>query len=150
MIVSILRVISLFMWTMCVQETDSTCVKAANDVLVKSLTRENTLIATAWYDLANRLQSNHVVLQRRQDAPRTWLNKQRQLVNSGPRRWIWKVGCGGSSIHKQEHYREKLVAWVAWICIFDGLLDERTNSWSEYSVCIIGGKKDSQIRTLKV
>ncbi|TEY48904.1 hypothetical protein BOTCAL_0289g00030 [Botryotinia calthae] len=65
---------------------DPEAQKAANDVLVKNLTRENTLIATAWYDLANRLQSNHVVLQRRQDAPRTWLNKQRQLVNSGPRR----------------------------------------------------------------
>jgi hypothetical protein len=27
------------------------------------------------------LQSNHVVLQRRQDAPKSWLNKQRQMVN---------------------------------------------------------------------
>ncbi|KAF7960006.1 hypothetical protein EAE96_001607 [Botrytis aclada] len=65
---------------------DPEAQKAANDVLVKNLTRENTLIATAWYDLTNRLQSNHVVLQRRQDAPKSWLNKQRQLVNSGPRR----------------------------------------------------------------
>ncbi|KAF7933450.1 hypothetical protein EAE99_003335 [Botrytis elliptica] len=65
---------------------DPEAQKAANDVLVKNLTRENTLIATAWYDLTNRLQSNHVVLQRRQDAPRSWVNKQRQLVNSGPRR----------------------------------------------------------------
>ncbi|KAF7885003.1 hypothetical protein EAF00_010821 [Botryotinia globosa] len=65
---------------------DPEAQKAANDVLVKNLTRENNLIATAWYDLTNRLQSNHVVLQRRQDAPRSWVNKQRQLVNSGPRR----------------------------------------------------------------
>ncbi|KAI9647522.1 hypothetical protein NHQ30_003907 [Ciborinia camelliae] len=65
---------------------DPEAQKAANDVLVKNLTRENTLIATAWYDLTSRLQSNHVVLQRRQDAPKSWLNKQRQLVNSGPRR----------------------------------------------------------------
>ncbi|KAF7899066.1 uncharacterized protein EAF01_008279 [Botrytis porri] len=65
---------------------DPEAQKAANDVLVKNLTRENALMATAWYDLTNRLQSNHVVLQRRQDAPKSWLNKQRQLVNSGPRR----------------------------------------------------------------
>ncbi|THV49812.1 hypothetical protein BGAL_0178g00190 [Botrytis galanthina] len=65
---------------------DPEAQKAANDVLVKNLTRENNLMATAWYDLTNRLQSNHVVLQRRQDAPRSWVNKQRQLVNSGPRR----------------------------------------------------------------
>jgi protein HOOK3 len=39
------------------------------------------MIATAWYDLTSRLQSNHVVLQRRQDMPKSWLNKQRQMVN---------------------------------------------------------------------
>jgi protein HOOK3 len=61
-------------------------VKAANEALIKSLMRENNLIATAWYDLTSRLQSNSVVLQRRQDAPRSWLNKQRQLVNAIPRR----------------------------------------------------------------
>ena len=38
------------------------------------------MIATAWYDLTSRLQSNHVVLQRRHDAPRSWVNKQRQMV----------------------------------------------------------------------
>ncbi|RAL61573.1 hypothetical protein DID88_009612 [Monilinia fructigena] len=65
---------------------DPEAQKAANDALVKNLIRENTLIATAWYDLTSRLQSNHVVLQRRQDAPKSWLNKQRQLVNSGPKR----------------------------------------------------------------
>jgi len=54
--------------------------------MIKNLTRENALIATAWYDLTSRLQSNHVVLQRRQDAPRSWLNKQRQMVNATPRR----------------------------------------------------------------
>jgi protein HOOK3 len=61
-------------------------VKAANEALIKSLMRENNMIATAWYDLTSRLQSNSVVLQRRQDAPRSWLNKQRQLVNAIPRR----------------------------------------------------------------
>lgn len=39
------------------------------------------MIATAWYDLSSRLQSNHFVLQRRNENPKSWLNKQRQLVN---------------------------------------------------------------------
>ncbi|PNY25040.1 Uncharacterized protein TCAP_05023 [Tolypocladium capitatum] len=60
--------------------------KAATDQIIKNLRRENALIATAWYDLTSRLQSNHVVLQRRHDAPRSWLNKQRQMVNATPRR----------------------------------------------------------------
>ncbi|KAM0419007.1 hypothetical protein ACHAPT_012058 [Fusarium lateritium] len=55
--------------------------KAASDQIIRNLERENALIATAWYDLTSRLQSNHVVLQRRNDAPRSWLNKQRQMVN---------------------------------------------------------------------
>ncbi|PMD56503.1 uncharacterized protein K444DRAFT_536264, partial [Hyaloscypha bicolor E] len=61
-------------------------VKVEYEAKIKNLTRENALISTAWYDLTTRLQSNHVVLQRRQDAPRSWLNKQRQMVNATPRR----------------------------------------------------------------
>jgi len=60
--------------------------KVEYEAKIKNLTRENALISTAWYDLTTRLQSNHVVLQRRQDAPRSWLNKQRQMVNATPRR----------------------------------------------------------------
>jgi len=60
-------------------------VKAANETLIKNLSRENHLMATAWYDITSRLQSNHVVLQRRQDAPKSWLNKQRQMVNASRR-----------------------------------------------------------------
>ncbi|ATY67233.1 microtubule binding [Cordyceps militaris] len=59
----------------------ATAQKAAADQMMKNLQRENALIATAWYDLTSRLQSNHVVLQRRHDAPKSWLNKQRQMVN---------------------------------------------------------------------
>ncbi|EOO00421.1 putative microtubule binding protein [Phaeoacremonium minimum UCRPA7] len=55
--------------------------KATSDQIIKNLQRENALITTAWYDLTARLQSNHVVLQRRQDMPKSWLNKQRQMVN---------------------------------------------------------------------
>ncbi|KAK4098228.1 hypothetical protein N658DRAFT_499652 [Parathielavia hyrcaniae] len=56
--------------------------KAASEQIIKNLQRENAMITTAWYDLTSRLQSNHVVLQRRHDAPRSWLNKQRQMVNA--------------------------------------------------------------------
>ncbi|TQV91361.1 hypothetical protein V2A60_008989 [Cordyceps javanica] len=64
----------------------ATAQKAAADQMIINLQRENALIATAWYDLTSRLQSNHVVLQRRHDAPKSWLNKQRQMVNASPRR----------------------------------------------------------------
>lgn len=59
---------------------------ANKETMIKNLARENALIASAWYDLSGRLQSNHVVLQRRQDAPKSWLNKQRQIVTAVPRR----------------------------------------------------------------
>ncbi|KAK2016609.1 hypothetical protein LZ32DRAFT_655588 [Colletotrichum eremochloae] len=55
--------------------------KAASDQIIKNLQRENALIATAWYDLTSRIQSNHVVLQRRSEVPKSWLGKQRQMVN---------------------------------------------------------------------
>lgn len=62
-------------------------LKAATDQTIKNLQRENAMISTAWYDLTSRLQSNHVVLQRRQDIPRTWIGKSRQMVNNAtPRR----------------------------------------------------------------
>ncbi|TVY68808.1 Protein Hook-like protein, partial [Lachnellula suecica] len=66
------------------EESTPDAQKAAQDSMIKNLTRENALIASAWYDLTGRLQSNHVVLQRRQDAPKSWLNKQRQMVNATP------------------------------------------------------------------
>ncbi|KAK8039635.1 hypothetical protein PG993_008046 [Apiospora rasikravindrae] len=56
--------------------------KTQQELVIKNLQRENAMIATAWYDLTSRLQSNHVVLQRRGDAPKSWLNKQRQMVNA--------------------------------------------------------------------
>ncbi|KAK3997141.1 protein hook [Cladorrhinum sp. PSN332] len=55
--------------------------KAANEQIIKTLQRENAMITTAWYDLTSRLQSNHMVLARRHDAPKSWLNRQRQMVN---------------------------------------------------------------------
>ncbi|KAG9257646.1 uncharacterized protein F5Z01DRAFT_616727 [Emericellopsis atlantica] len=60
--------------------------KAALEKTIKNLQRENALMATAWFDLTGRIQSNLVVLQRRHDAPKSWLNKQRQMVNGQLRR----------------------------------------------------------------
>ncbi|KAI1007497.1 hypothetical protein K3495_g729 [Podosphaera aphanis] len=60
--------------------------KNAYETTLKNLTRENTLMATAWYDLMSRIQSNHLVVQRRQDVPKSWLNKQRLLVNNTGKR----------------------------------------------------------------
>lgn len=57
------------------------CEKTQYETMIKNLQRENAMITTAWYDLTSRLQSNHVVLQRRHDVPKSWLNKQRQMVN---------------------------------------------------------------------
>ncbi|KAM0282825.1 hypothetical protein ACHAQH_002829 [Verticillium albo-atrum] len=65
--------------------------KTQSDQIIKNLQRENALIATAWYDLTSRLQSNHVVLQRRNDVPRSWLNKQRQMVNGTAKPCFFKV-----------------------------------------------------------
>lgn len=65
---------------------NSNAQRMAMNQIIKNLQRENALMATAWYDMTTRLQSNHVVLQRPQDAPRSWLNKQRQMVNATPRR----------------------------------------------------------------
>ncbi|CAO2648481.1 Nn.00g077480.m01.CDS01 [Neocucurbitaria sp. VM-36] len=47
---------------------------------VENLRRENQLITSAWYDMTSRLQSNTVVLQRRSEAPKGWLGKQRVAV----------------------------------------------------------------------
>ena len=49
--------------------------------MIKNLQRENKMVTTAWYDLSSRLQSNHIVLARRQDMPKSWINKQRQMIN---------------------------------------------------------------------
>ncbi|ORY64289.1 uncharacterized protein BCR38DRAFT_343864 [Pseudomassariella vexata] len=64
--------------------------KIHQDQIIKNLQRENAMIASAWYDLSNRLQSNHVVLQRRNDAPKSWLNKQRQMVNGEIHPLLWQ------------------------------------------------------------
>jgi hypothetical protein len=69
---------------------------------VANLERENKLLATAWYDLTCRLQSNTVMLARRQEPPKSWLGKQRAavagagggaIVSFPQREWLSRVVC---------------------------------------------------------
>ncbi|KAK0508333.1 hypothetical protein JMJ35_009417 [Cladonia borealis] len=46
----------------------------------QNLERELKLIASAYHDLAGRLQMNNVVLQRRAEAPKSWLGRQRKVM----------------------------------------------------------------------
>ena len=46
----------------------------------QNLERELKLMASAYHDLAGRLQMNNVVLQRRADAPKSWLGRQRKAM----------------------------------------------------------------------
>ena len=48
---------------------------------IANLERENRLMASAYHTLAGRLQMTNVVLQRRNETPHSWLNKQRRLVD---------------------------------------------------------------------
>lgn len=61
--------------------TDAAKVELQQEV--ENLRRENKLITSAWYDMTMRLQSNTVILQRRSEAPKSWLGKQRLAVG-GP------------------------------------------------------------------
>lgn len=58
--------------------TDTSQVELQQEV--ENLRRENKLITSAWYDMTMRLQSNTVILQRRSEAPKSWLGKQRLAV----------------------------------------------------------------------
>ena len=46
----------------------------------QNLERELKLIASAYHDLAGRLQMNNVILQRRAEAPKSWLGRQRKAM----------------------------------------------------------------------
>lgn len=53
----------------------------SSQLLIDNLKRENKLIATMFHDLAGRLQMDNVALQRRGEAPKSWINRQRKLVD---------------------------------------------------------------------
>ncbi|KAI5787174.1 HOOK protein-domain-containing protein [Geopyxis carbonaria] len=56
-------------------------VKARTEEKLAIVEREKALIATAYHDQSSRLQMNSVMLLRRNDAPVSWLNKQRSAIN---------------------------------------------------------------------
>ncbi|MCJ1428302.1 hypothetical protein MMC29_006211 [Sticta canariensis] len=49
--------------------------------VIDNLKRENKLIASMYHELAGRIQMDNVVLQRRGEVPKSWINKQRKLVD---------------------------------------------------------------------
>ena len=46
----------------------------------QNLERELKLMASAYHDLAGRLQMNNVILQRRAETPKSWLGRQRKAM----------------------------------------------------------------------
>ncbi|OJD29562.1 microtubule binding protein hook3 [Diplodia corticola] len=75
--------------------------KASVDVQkeLQALQRENKLIMSAWYDMANRLQSNTVVLQRtKTETPKSWLGRQRMEASRGIAAGLGGIGASVSSI----------------------------------------------------
>lgn len=73
--------------------------KASVDVQkeLQALQRENKLIMSAWYDMANRLQSNTVVLQRtKTETPKSWLGRQRMEASRGIAAGLGGIGASVS------------------------------------------------------
>lgn len=54
--------------------------KLASQQELENLKRENKLMASAFHDMAGRLQMNTVNLQRRNEPPRSWMNKMRRQL----------------------------------------------------------------------
>ena len=66
------------------QTPTATKPNAAQQTELETLQRENKLITSAWFDLTCRLQSNTVLLSRRQqEPPKSWLGRQRLAVLQG-------------------------------------------------------------------
>ncbi|KNG50346.1 hypothetical protein TW65_02281 [Stemphylium lycopersici] len=66
---------------------------------VENLRRENALVKSMWYDMNQRLLSNTVILQRRSEAPKGWLGKQRAAVGGGAsvlKLTSWHRAAGGN------------------------------------------------------
>lgn len=61
-------------------------VQAALERENDNLKREYSMMTMAWYDLSSRVQSNTVMLQRRSEVSKSWINKQRRAVNPTGRR----------------------------------------------------------------
>lgn len=103
--------------------------------LVENLQRENKLIASAWYDVNNRLQSNTVVLQRRSDQPRSWIGRQRVAVGQGPGAVSFSTSCAQCSIliisrRRYEGNVTSITTQRNFVeCIKPGARSEKTWDW---------------------
>ena len=60
--------------------SDANVSKLASWQELENLKRENKLMASAFHDMAGRLQMNTVSLQRRNEPPRSWMNKVRRQL----------------------------------------------------------------------
>ncbi|KFY61125.1 hypothetical protein V496_05143 [Pseudogymnoascus sp. VKM F-4515 (FW-2607)] len=68
------------------EENGNDAEKAALERENDNLKREYGMMTMAWYDLSSRVQSNTVMLQRRSEVSKSWINKQRRAVNPTGRR----------------------------------------------------------------
>lgn len=73
----------LFLPNTNLQNANPHVLQAELQAELDALHRENRLMTSAWYDMTCRLQSNTVVLQRKSEAPKSWLGKQRAAVGAG-------------------------------------------------------------------
>ncbi|KAF7679513.1 hypothetical protein GT037_003261 [Alternaria burnsii] len=76
---------------------------------VENLRRENALVKSMWYDMNQRLLSNTVILQRRSEAPKGWLGKQRAVVGGGSV-LLMSHRAGGSSSSSSSRNRDTVLA----------------------------------------
>ncbi|OBU01506.2 hypothetical protein VE01_00468 [Pseudogymnoascus verrucosus] len=68
------------------EENGNDAQKVALERENDNLKREYSMMTMAWYDLSSRVQSNTVMLQRRSEVSKSWINKQRRAVNPTGRR----------------------------------------------------------------
>ncbi|OBT47842.1 hypothetical protein VE00_01470 [Pseudogymnoascus sp. WSF 3629] len=68
------------------EENGNDAQKVALERENDNLKRECSMMTMAWYDLSSRVQSNTVMLQRRSEVSKSWINKQRRAVNPTGRR----------------------------------------------------------------
>lgn len=62
------------------RDSEANISKLASQQELENLKRENKLMASAFHDMAGRLQMNTVSLQRRNEPPRSWMNKMRRQL----------------------------------------------------------------------
>ncbi|KAI9669901.1 MAG: hypothetical protein M1831_006936 [Alyxoria varia] len=64
------------------QRAQEEIAKGVTTPVQENIQRELSLMTSAWYDITSRMQSDAVIVQRRSDAPRSFLNRQRKLLSN--------------------------------------------------------------------